>query len=100
MSEADNKLVASLLNLGEERMGELAGQLLAHPKFSVALERAIDSGVRAKKGVDDTLSTVLSAANVPTTRDLEAVDGRLGELEESLIDIEDRLRSIYRRLQD
>ncbi len=99
MSETENNLVSSIMNLGEERMGELVGQLLANPRFAGAVERAVTSGLRAKKGVDSTLSSVFSAANVPTVEDVVEVKTKLTELEDALGDIEDRLGRLLDRLE-
>lgn len=100
MSDLDSNLVSTIMNLGEDRMGELVGQLLANPSFAKTVERAVTSGLRAKQNVDSTLTTVFSAANVPTVDDISEVKTKLGELEDAMADVEDRLVRLIERFED
>lgn len=98
MSEQDNGLVKGLLNLGEERMGEVVAQLLANERFVAAMQGAITGGLQAKRSVDKNVSRLLDMANVPTLEDVYQLREKLAELEDLLADVLDRVQHLDERL--
>lgn len=86
--------VKTILGLGEEKMGEVVNQLLANEAFVTAVQKAVTSGLTAKRAVDKNLARVLSIANVPTLDDVDQVRGKLRELEDSLQEIGERVRAL------
>lgn len=99
MSAEDNGLVKSLLNLGEERMGEVVAQLLANESFVTAMQGAITGGLQAKRTVDKNVSRLLDIANVPTLEDVYQLREKLGELEDMLGDVLDRVQHLDERVE-
>ena len=99
MAEGDDVgAVKTILGLGEEKMGEVVNQLLANEAFVTAVQKAITSGLTAKRAVDKNLSRVLSIANVPTLDDVDQVRQKLRELEDSLQEIGERVRAVSEKL--
>ena len=99
MAQDDSSIVAQLLNLGEERMGEVVNQLLANEAFVGALQNTISRSLAAKRSMDTTVGTVLGAVNVPTLEDVEEVRDKLVELEDVMVEVEDRLKGVVRRVE-
>jgi len=94
MSNDANGIVQSILNLGEERMGEVINQLLANDTFVTMIQSTITSSLAAKQTVDKRLLGLLSTFNVPSLEDVEALSGKLDELEDLLAEVEDRIHRI------
>lgn len=90
--------VKTILGLGEEKMGEVVNQLLSNEAFVHAVQRAITSGLGAKRSMDRGMTTLLSLVNIPTLEDVEKIRERMGELEETLGEITSRLEAVSSRL--
>lgn len=87
-------IVASIVNLGEEKLGELVSLLLANERFVGTVQNTISSGLNAKNAIDKNVERVLSWVNVPTLDDVDQLRGKLDELEEVMAEISDRVRSL------
>ena len=96
-----SNLVSSIVNLGEEKLGELVNLLLANERFVGAVQTTISSGLNAKNAVDKNVERVMSWVNVPTLEDLDQLKGKMDELEEVLSEIGARVRTLdeERRLE-
>ena len=99
-SSESNTLAQNLLALGEERMGEVVGQLLQNEAFVRAIQAAVSSSVAAKRTVDGAMGAMLGAANIPTLEDVAQVEEKVGQLEDMMAEIEDRLKRLRVRLGD
>lgn len=99
MAQDEGGIVQQLLNLGEDRMGEVVNQLLANEAFVGALQNTISRSLAAKRSVDTTVGTVLGAVNVPTLEDIEEVRDKLVELEDVMVEVEDRLKRVVKRVE-
>lgn len=91
----DKTLVQQMLNLGEERMGEVLNQLLANETFVSAMQSAVSSSLSAKRTFDARIGSVLTAVNVPTLEDVAELKGKLEELEDVMAEIEDRVKGLH-----
>jgi len=87
-------LVASIVNLGEEKLGELVSLLLANERFVGTIQTTISSGLNAKSSLNKNVERMLSWVNVPTLDDIEQLKTKLDELEEVMAEIGDRVRSL------
>lgn len=90
-------LAKSILELGEERLHDLVGVLLANERFVTAMQGAVTTSLSAKRSVDKNVTRLLALANVPTLQDLDEVREKLNELEDLLGDIHDRIRRLDQR---
>ena len=89
-----SNLVSSIVNLGEEKFGELVNLLLANERFVGAVQNTISSGLNAKNTIDKNVEKVLGWVNVPTLEDTDLLKAKLDELEEVMAEIGDRVRSL------
>jgi hypothetical protein len=98
-SEGDTGLVKGLLGLGEDRLNDAVGQLLANERFVGAMQSAISGGLNAKRSVDKNVERIYSLANVPTLEDVEQVRDKMLELEDLLAEVRDRVVRLDERLR-
>lgn len=68
---------------GEEMFSQVSSELVSNPLFMKAMERAL----KAKKTLDRTATTAMTAMNFPTTRDIEKINRRLDAIESKLDDV-------------
>ncbi len=78
-----------MLSLGEEQVGRLAQQLLGNEKFVNAMQGIVGNSLKAKGLLDKNIRLALSAMNLPSVADVEAVRQKLAELEETLQRLEE-----------
>lgn len=86
-------LARAILDLGEERLGELLSQLMSNELFVNAMQNALSSSLSAKRVVDKNVMRALSMINVPTLDDVE-------ELREKLNALDDVMAEVYQRVQE
>ena len=70
-----------LLEMGEEQVSKLAGNLMANEKFMAGVQSAAAKALEAKGVLDRQLAAALNALQVPTHDDLQRLNDRLDELE-------------------
>jgi hypothetical protein len=91
VTDENSGIVSSILELGEERMGEVVNQLLANEAFASALQNAVVGSLQAKRSVDKNVARLFGLVNVPTLEDFEQVNEKLAEVEELLGQIQGRV---------
>ena len=77
----DNPVLKRMIATGEERVGKLATHLLANEKLMGALQKTVSAALEAKGLVERNVQTVLSTMNIPTTVDVQRLQGKIDELE-------------------
>jgi hypothetical protein len=92
--------VSAILKLGEERMTALLTQLLSNEAFVAALQSALGRAVSAKGTLDRGVISVLSAVNIPTVEDVQLMQNKLTELEESMADLAVVVEKLEARLAE
>lgn len=100
VDEKHDSAVKTILGLGEEKMGEVVNQLLSNEAFVSAVQRAITSGLGAKRSMDKGVATLLGLVNIPTLEDVEKVRDRMGELEDAMAAIAQRLEKLNAALEE
>ena len=93
----DNSVVKRLMETGEERVGKVAQQLLSNEKFVLTLQTVVARTLAAKGTLDKSLRTALSAMNLPSTSDLESLQGKVEDLERMLQSVEKKLDAALSR---
>jgi polyhydroxyalkanoate synthesis regulator phasin len=93
----DNPVMKKLVETGEEQVGRLAQQLLANERFVSALQALVSRTLMAKGTLDKSLRSALSAANLPSTSDVEALKGKVDDLERMLASIEAKVDALARK---
>lgn len=79
----DQSVLGKIKGKGEEMFAQLSTELASNPLFLKAFERAM----KAKKSIDKTATSAMSAMNVPTTRDIHKIQKRLDAIDSKLEDI-------------
>ena len=97
---SEQNAVKTILNLGEERMGDVIRQLLANETFVKTMEQAVVGGIEAKRNIDKGVSSVLGLVNIPTIDDVDKVRARLNEVEELVALLTSRLEALSERLDN
>lgn len=87
-----------IVDRGEELIGKITNQVLSNEKFLTALQAIITQAVTTKGRVDRNVQHALSSLNLPSTADLQKLGDRLGELEELIDGMSDRLKHIEKKL--
>ena len=87
----NNPVVKRLVESGEVRIGKLAQQLLSNEKFVGAVQVLVGKTLQAKGTLDKSLRGALSAMNLPSTGDVEALKAKVEELEKLLTSVESKL---------
>jgi len=87
----NNPVMKKLVETGEVRIGKLAQQLLSNEKFVGAVQTIVAKTLQAKGTLDKSLRGALSAMNLPSTGDVEALKAKVEELERLLASVEGKL---------
>jgi hypothetical protein len=90
----NNPVVKKLVESGEVRIGKLAQQLLSNEKFVGAVQAIVGRTLQAKGTLDKSLRGALSAMNLPSTGDVEALKSKVEELEKLLTSVEAKLDAL------
>src|SRR3954467_5846597 len=95
----NNPVVKKLVETGEVRIGKLAQQLLSNEKFVGAVQTIVGRTLQAKGSLDKSLRSALSAMNLPSTGDVEALRAKVEELERLLTSVESKLDALAQQKQ-
>ena len=87
-----------VMDRGEELIGKITNQILSNEKFLAALQAIITRALATKGRVDRNVQHALSSLNLPSTADIDRIRDRIGDLEELLDGMNDRLKSIEKKL--
>jgi hypothetical protein len=81
----DHPLLKQARAAGEEQLGRALGQILSPSRAGATVQAVLAVADDARERLDRGLRAALDAAQVPSTRDVDDLKRRLGEMEE-LID--------------
>ncbi len=87
----NNPVMKKLVETGEERIGKVAQQLLSNETFVAAVQTLVSRTLAAKGTLDKSLRSALSAANLPSTADVEGLRSKVEDLERLLSQIEGKV---------
>jgi hypothetical protein len=89
-SEA-HSMLSGLFERGEEVVGVFLEELSKNPSVREQLGKTVERAVDAKRRVDRTTQTVLSALNVPSRADYNRVLAKIEALQGSLVNLSMKL---------
>jgi hypothetical protein len=75
----------------EKMANDFGGQFLGRPETAQAMHQATGHALKAQQGAHDAMAKLLSAANMPSKADVEALAARLAAIEASLARIEAKI---------
>ena len=90
----DNPVMKKWVEKGEERVGQIAQQLLSNETFVSAIQAIASKSLQAKGTLDAGLRTALAAMNLPSTGDVDALRSKVEDLERMLASVEAKLDRI------
>jgi hypothetical protein len=90
----DNPVMKKLVETGEERIGRVAQQLLSNEKFVAAVQALVSRSLAAKGTLDGALKSALGAMNIPSSADIEALRGKVDDLERLLASVEGKVDAL------
>ncbi len=93
----DNPVMKRLVATGEERIGKLVQQLMANETFVLGVQSILSRGLSAKGTLDKSLRSALSAMNLPSTADLEALHDKIDDLEKLLGALEGKVDQLVEK---
>ena len=89
-----------VVNQWEKLANEYGSQFLQRPEAAQAMHSATAAGLQVQNAVQDAMAKVLSAANMPTKAEVDALAGRMTSIEASLVRIEAALSGNYAAQQN
>jgi hypothetical protein len=98
MALKHDQVVKKIVGKGEEMIGKAANQLMANEKFMMAVQQVIARAMETKVVVDKNVQHALSSLNIPSTADMKKFMDRLGEVEELLDGVSEKLSAIDKKL--
>ena len=81
MQLLENPFVSKIKTFGEEKVGQIANQLLSNETFVNALQSFITKSINAKTFIDKNIQMGLSTINVPSFEDIERLQQKIDGLE-------------------
>lgn len=87
----DNAVMRKLVAAAEQRIGHVVQQLMSNEKFVAGVQTIVGRALSAKGALDKSIRTALSAMNLPSSADLEAVGVKIDELERVLGQVEGKI---------
>ena len=87
----DNPVMKKLVATGEERVGKLVQQLMSSEAFVAGIQSLVTGALSAKGTLDRSLRGALSAMNLPSTADVDALKGKIEDLERLLSQLEGKV---------
>ncbi len=80
-----------LVEAGEEKVSQVAGEVLQNPRVTEAVAGALKRAAETKGQVDKNLERVMAALNVVSRSDHEKLINKVGALQGSLVNINIKL---------
>jgi polyhydroxyalkanoate synthesis regulator phasin len=90
----NNPVMKKLVETGEERIGKIAQQVLSNETFVATVQTLVSRSLAAKGTLDSALRSALSAMNLPSTADVEALRSKVDDLERLLSSVESKLDAL------
>ena len=72
----------------EKMANDFGGQVMGRPETAQAMHQATGLALKAQQGAHEAMAKLLSAANMPSKADIEALAARMAAIEASLARIE------------
>jgi hypothetical protein len=93
----DNPVFKKMIATGEERVGKIATHLLSNEKLMGALQKTVSAALEAKGLVERNVQNVLSTMNIPTSGDVQRLQGKIDELERVFEGLSAKVAELQRR---
>ncbi len=82
------KMFRDAVTQWEKMANDFGGQFMGRPETAQAMHQATGLALKAQQGAHEAMAKLLSAANMPSKADVEAIGARMANIEGSLARIE------------
>jgi hypothetical protein len=82
------KMFRDAVTQWEKMANDFGGQFMGRPETAQAMHQATGLALKAQQGAHEAMAKLLSAANMPSKADVEAIGVRMAAIEASLARIE------------
>jgi len=89
--EEEKTLFEKIYEAGEEQLTRFAKEVISHPTFSAALEKALRNAAATKGKVDRNVNTVLGLFNIPSKSDYNKLLAKVEAVQGSLVNLNIKL---------
>ena len=98
MAESGN-LLGRLAKLRDEKMDEIATELLSNPRFAQALGAAIARVTKTKERMNRNVALMMSMTGLPSKNDYETLAQRAQSMSKNINRLEERIDELTARLE-
>src|SRR5262249_56484053 len=85
--EEEKTLFEKIYEAGEEQLTRFAKEVISHPTFSAALEKALRNAAATKGKVDRNVNTLLGLFNIPSKADYNKLLAKVEAVQGSLVNL-------------
>ena len=89
--EEEKTLFEKIYEAGEEQLTRFAKEVISHPTFSAALEKALRNAAATKGKVDRNVDTLLGLFNIPSKSDYNKLLAKVEAVQGSLVNLNIKL---------
>jgi hypothetical protein len=90
----EKTLFERLYEAGEENLARFAKEVLAHPTFAAAMEKAFRNAAATKGKIDRNMSALLGILNIPSKGDYTKLLAKVEAVQGSLVNVNMKLDRI------
>jgi len=87
----EKTLFEKIYEAGEEQLTRFAKEVISHPTFSAALEKALRNAATTKGKMDRNVSTLLGLFNIPSKADYSKLLAKVEAVQGSLVNLNIKL---------
>lgn len=99
MAISENPVVKKLVETGEAQVGKVVQQVLSNERFVTTVQSVVQTTLAAKGTFDRSIQAALGAMNLPSVQDLEAVKGKVADLEGTLAKLDEKISALLEAQQ-
>jgi len=87
----EKTLFEKIYEAGEEQLARFAKEVISHPTFSAALEKALRNAAATKGKMDRNVTTLLGLFNIPSKADYNKLLAKVEAVQGSLVNLNIKL---------
>jgi hypothetical protein len=87
----EKTLFEKIYEAGEENFARFAKELLSHPAFSAAVDKALRNAAKTKGKVDQNIAALLGLLNLPSKADYDRLLAKVETVQGSLVNLNIKL---------
>ncbi|RME02374.1 MAG: hypothetical protein D6812_06325 [Deltaproteobacteria bacterium] len=96
----ETNFLNKLINLGQDRLTEVAGELLKNDKFVDALQNAFEKGLEVKGKLDKNTQFLLNMMNLPSKADYDNLNAKINALRKGIRELNEKVEEIAEQFEE